>query len=178
MGNGLIHRQAHLNIMVEDDGIALLKAEGVDDCSALDAANTTFAGPRNAAGGPRRAASWALLINEGIIAKGGFVRHHCPGGGGQREHAHRLDSDSQGITNAGSLNGHRARHFVPTTEVGGDHRSPAARRHHTTNASSILNRCRKTQAGTNEPPGVLIYKDLILDVTAHCLHERSLLSFC
>src|SRR5579863_6617871 len=71
VGVGGIDRQAKLAVVVENDGITLLKAEGVDDCAALDAANAALSGSLNAAGRPRRAASWTLLINKRIVAKGG-----------------------------------------------------------------------------------------------------------
>ena len=78
-----IHRQANLTFVIEDDGITLLEAKGVDDRSALGAANTALSGPLDLAGRPERAASRALLINEGVVAKSGFVGHHRTGGGCQ-----------------------------------------------------------------------------------------------
>src|SRR5437588_10217441 len=93
LGIGSIHRQAHLAVVVEDDGIALLKAEWIDDRATVDAANTAFTRSFDTAGGPRRTAPRTFLIHERVVAKGGAVRHHGAGGGGQRKHAHRLDGD-------------------------------------------------------------------------------------
>src|SRR5207248_80106 len=90
MSIGGIYRQTNLAIVVENDGISFLKAKWVDDRPALDAANATLSGSLNAASRPRCAASWTLLINEGIITKGDLVRHHCAGRSCQREHAQLL----------------------------------------------------------------------------------------
>ena len=81
---GVVHCQADMVIVIKDDGIALFKAEWIDDSPALDAANAALSGPLDAAGWPRRAASRAFLINERIVAKGRVVRHHRTRGGGQR----------------------------------------------------------------------------------------------
>src|SRR3989442_251842 len=84
VGIGRIHRQANLAIVVENDSISLLKTEWLDDCSALGAANTALSCPFDTAGGPRYATPGALLINERIVAKGRFVRHHRTRRGCQR----------------------------------------------------------------------------------------------
>src|SRR5947209_2657241 len=171
-----IHRQANLALVIEDDGITLLEAEWVDDRSALGAANAALSGPLDLAGRPEHAASWALLINERIIAKSTFVGHHCTGGGCQREHAHRLNGDSQSITDSSPFYGHWPRYLVSTSEFWGDHWTPAARRNNTTDVPTILNCRREALAWTNESASVLIYKDFILDFAVRRLHGSYLLS--
>src|SRR6266568_3578450 len=81
VGVSCVHRQANLAVVVEDDGISLLKAKGIDDCATLDTADAALTGSLNTAGRPRRATAWTLFVNERIITKGGFIRHHCTGRG-------------------------------------------------------------------------------------------------
>ena len=176
MGAGGIHRQAHLAVMIEGDGIPLLKTEWIDGRPAVDAANAAFARPFDAAGRPRRPTPRTLLIHEGVIAKGSAVRQHRAGGGRQREDGHGFDGDGQSITDSRSLYGHRARDLVSPTKLRRNHRPPAAGRHDTADAPPVPDRRRETQARTNQPAGILVYKDLFLDIAVHCTHENTLLS--
>jgi hypothetical protein len=76
MGVGGIHGQAKLAFVVEDDSIALLEAEWVNNSSTLNAANTALSGSLNTTSGPQGTTPWTLLIHERIVAKGDFVRYH------------------------------------------------------------------------------------------------------
>src|SRR5213595_1367085 len=76
VGSASIYCQSNLTLVIEDDGIAFLKAKWIDDRAALSATNAALSGSFYAASGPCCAASRTLLIHKGIVPKGGFVRHH------------------------------------------------------------------------------------------------------
>src|SRR5579884_439404 len=141
---GGIYRQPHLAVMIEDDSVSFFKTKGIHHRSTLGTANTALTRSLHAAGRPRRSAHWTFLIHKCVIA------------------------------DLRALYGHRARYLVSAPKIRRNHRPPAAGRHNATNASAILDGCRKTQARPNQPAGILVYKYLVLDVRR--LHKQKLLS--